>query len=119
MSNEQDEVIAFLSRPSTYDGSNQPVERIETHGSVIFLHADRAYKLKRAVAFAELDFLSLQSRKKSLPGRIVAQPANRTHTVFAPVFDQSPGRWPIGARRPGTRGRLAGGDAPLRSGKPV
>lgn len=65
MSNEQDEVIAFLSRPSTYDGSNQPVERIETHGSVIFLHADRAYKLKRAVAFAELDFLSLQSRKKA------------------------------------------------------
>jgi aminoglycoside phosphotransferase family enzyme len=65
MSNEQDEVIAFLSRPSAYDASNQPVERIETHGSVIFLHADRAYKLKRAVAFAELDFLSLQSRKKA------------------------------------------------------
>lgn len=59
----QDEVIAFLSRPSSYGTSNQPVERIETHGSVIFLHANRAYKLKRAVAFAELDFLSLESRK--------------------------------------------------------
>lgn len=65
MNNLQDEVIAFLSSPSSYGTPNQPVERIETHGSVIFLHADRAYKLKRAVAFAELDFLSLQSRKKA------------------------------------------------------
>jgi hypothetical protein len=39
MNNLQDEVIAFLSRPSSYGTSNHPVERIETHGSVIFLHA--------------------------------------------------------------------------------
>lgn len=46
------------------------MERIETHGSVIFLHADRAYKLKRAVKFAELDFLSLQSRKSACHAEI-------------------------------------------------
>jgi aminoglycoside phosphotransferase family enzyme len=45
-------VIAFISRPSSYGTSNHPVERVETHGSVVFLHADHAYKLKRAVAFA-------------------------------------------------------------------
>ncbi|WP_058545868.1 phosphotransferase [Pseudomonas fluorescens] len=67
----QDEVIAFLSKPSSYDTANQPVERIETHGSVIFLHADRAYKLKRAVAFAELNFLSLQSRKKACQAELL------------------------------------------------
>ncbi|WP_224791256.1 MULTISPECIES: phosphotransferase [Pseudomonas] len=65
MNNLQDEVIAFLSRPSSYGNANLPVERIETHGSVIFLQGDRAYKLKRAVAFAELDFRSLQSREKA------------------------------------------------------
>ena len=71
MNNLQDEVIAFLSRPSSYGTSNQPVERIETHGSVIFLHADRAYKLKRAVAFAELDFLSLQNRKNACQAELL------------------------------------------------
>ncbi|WP_433771535.1 phosphotransferase [Pseudomonas putida] len=71
MNNVQDEVIAFLSRPSSYDASNRPVERIETHGSVIFLHANRAYKLKRAVAFADLDFLSLQSRKSACEAELL------------------------------------------------
>ncbi|WP_223434257.1 MULTISPECIES: phosphotransferase [unclassified Pseudomonas] len=71
MSIAQEEVIAFLSRPSSYDASNRPVERIETHGSVIFLHANRAYKLKRAVAFAELDFLSLQSRKDACEAELL------------------------------------------------
>jgi hypothetical protein len=32
MNNPQDEVIAFLSRPSSYGTSNHPVERFETHG---------------------------------------------------------------------------------------
>jgi len=71
MNNPQEEVIAFLSQPSSYDTSNQPVERIETHGSVIFLHADRAYKLKRAVAFAELDFLSLESREHACQAELL------------------------------------------------
>lgn len=71
MNNLQDEVIAFLSRPSSYGTSNQPVERIETHGSVIFLQANRAYKLKRAVAFAELDFLSLESRKNACQAELL------------------------------------------------
>ncbi|HLD66099.1 MAG TPA: phosphotransferase [Pseudomonas sp.] len=61
--NEQDPVIAFLSRPESYGRPGEPVERIETHGSLIFLQADRAYKLKRAIAFAALDFLSLESRE--------------------------------------------------------
>lgn len=71
MSIAQEEVITFLSRPSSYDASNRPVKRIETHGSVIFLHANRAYKLKRAVAFAELDFLSLQSRKNACEAELL------------------------------------------------
>jgi hypothetical protein len=63
--NGQDEVIAFLARPESYGTPDGRVERIETHGSLIFLHADRAYKLKRAVAYASLDFLSLPNRERA------------------------------------------------------
>ncbi|MGH7192737.1 MAG: phosphotransferase, partial [Candidatus Saccharimonadales bacterium] len=56
---------------SSYGTSNQSVETIETHGSVIFLHADRAYKLKRAVAFAELDFRSLENRKNACQAELL------------------------------------------------
>src|SRR3546814_8324555 len=41
---EQDEVIAFLSRPGTYGASGGEVERIDTHGAVVFLVGERAYK---------------------------------------------------------------------------
>jgi aminoglycoside phosphotransferase family enzyme len=94
MSNLQDEVIAFLSRPSSYDTSNQPVERIETHGSVIFLHADRAYKLKRAVAFAELDFLSLESRKNACQAELLLnrRTAPTLYLNLCPVNRQEDGQ---------------------------
>jgi hypothetical protein len=63
--NGQQEVIAFLARPESYGAPDGSVERIETHGSLIFLHGERAYKLKRAIAYAALDFLSLESRERA------------------------------------------------------
>lgn len=63
--NGQQEVIDFLARGESYGTPDGEVECIETHGSLIFLHADRAYKLKRAVAYAALDFLSLDSRERA------------------------------------------------------
>ncbi len=58
-SNQQD-VIAFLTHElSTLDG---PPKIITTHISVIFLSGDRAFKLKRAVTFAFLDFSTLEAR---------------------------------------------------------
>jgi aminoglycoside phosphotransferase family enzyme len=102
MSNVQDEVIAFLSRPSAYDASNQPVERIETHGSVIFLHADRAYKLKRAVKFAELDFLSLQSRKNACHAELWLnrRTAPTLYLSVCSINRQSDGRLVLNGRGP-------------------
>jgi aminoglycoside phosphotransferase family enzyme len=46
----QDEVLAFLSDPALHGGIVP--RRIDTHGSVVFLAGERAYKLKRAVAFS-------------------------------------------------------------------
>ncbi|NBC88150.1 MAG: hypothetical protein GVX90_01405 [Alphaproteobacteria bacterium] len=61
----QDEVIAFLSRPQTHD-SAQPVERIDTHAASIFLTEERAYKLKRAITLPYLDFSTADKRRSVL-----------------------------------------------------
>jgi aminoglycoside phosphotransferase family enzyme/predicted kinase len=57
----QAEVVAFLASPSTHGGS--PVERIETHASIVFLAGTRAWKLKRAVLYDYLDFSTLERRE--------------------------------------------------------
>jgi hypothetical protein len=59
---DQSEVVAFLSRADSY-GAAGPVERLETHISLIFLVGDRAYKLKRAVRFPYLDFSTADRRR--------------------------------------------------------
>jgi hypothetical protein len=58
---DQSEVITFLSSPSTHGGV--PVERIETHSSVVFLAGERALKLKRAVRYDYLDFSNVERRR--------------------------------------------------------
>lgn len=61
---DQKEVIAFLSRPEAYGlPRGTLVERIETHCSVVFLAGDRAYKLKRSIAFGALDYRRPETRR--------------------------------------------------------
>ncbi len=61
-SDDQADVIAFLSRPETWQTS-EPVERIDTHAAIVFLARDKAFKLKRAVDLGYLDFASPEKRK--------------------------------------------------------
>jgi aminoglycoside phosphotransferase family enzyme/predicted kinase len=58
---DQNEVVAFLSSPATHGGA--PVERIETHASIVFLAGTRAWKLKRAVRYDYLDFSTVERRR--------------------------------------------------------
>ena len=58
---DQAEVLAFLKDPSSYGGP-EPVERIDTHASAIFLVGILAYKLKRAVRFSYLDYGTAELR---------------------------------------------------------
>ena len=53
---DQSEVLAFLSDPSSYGEGAGPVERLDTHISAVFLVGAQAYKLKRAVKFSYLDY---------------------------------------------------------------
>lgn len=61
---DQDKVIAFLSRAESYGTPALPVARINTHISAIFLVGDRAFKLKRNVRYSYADFSELWQREK-------------------------------------------------------
>ena len=53
---DQSEVITFL------EARLSPAKRIDTHGAVVFLARERAYKLKRAVKFPYMDFSTVERR---------------------------------------------------------
>jgi aminoglycoside phosphotransferase family enzyme/predicted kinase len=64
----QGEVAAFLADPRIHGG--QPVERIDTHGAMVFLAGDRAYKLKRAVLFPYMDFSTVERRRAACEAEV-------------------------------------------------
>jgi aminoglycoside phosphotransferase family enzyme/predicted kinase len=64
----QQEVIDFLASPTTHGG--QPVERIDTHISIVFLAGTRALKLKGAVRFDYVDFSTPALRQAACHGEL-------------------------------------------------
>lgn len=58
---DQREVLAFLSAPGTHGAG--AVERIDTHGSIVFLAGERAIKVKRAVRYPYMDYGTLACRR--------------------------------------------------------
>jgi hypothetical protein len=59
----QANVLNFMGLPEAYAPVSAPVERIETHASIVFLVGDHAYKVKRAVKYSFLDFSTLEERR--------------------------------------------------------
>ena len=57
--------VAALSDPANYPGRVSRVERIETHMSWVFLTDAHAYKLKKPVRYAYLDFSTLEARGRA------------------------------------------------------
>jgi uncharacterized protein len=58
---DQREAIEFLGRPESYGVDR--VQRLETHGNLVFLAGADAYKIKRAVRFGYMDFSTLGKRR--------------------------------------------------------
>ena len=58
---DQSEAIAFLADPQSHGGAK--VTRIETHGAIVFLADDRAYKIKKAVRYPYMDFATVALRE--------------------------------------------------------
>ncbi len=71
---DQSAVIAFL------EAHLVPQKRIDTHGAVVFLTSERAYKLKRAVKFPYMDFSTAGRR-----GAMCAAEILTTRTERIPV----------------------------------
>lgn len=62
---DQTEVMAFLKSGKAY-GADSETRRVDTHAASVFLCGERAWKLKRAVRFAYLDFSTPEKRRKAL-----------------------------------------------------
>ncbi len=61
---DQLEVVNFLADPASYGGrAGGTVDRIETHGAMVFLAGDEVWKIKRAVRFPYMDLSTLEKRR--------------------------------------------------------
>ncbi len=67
---DQAEVIRYLTEGDAFSGFEGPVERIDTHISIVFLAGDRVYKLKRAVCFDFVDFSTVDLRRAACDAEV-------------------------------------------------
>ena len=93
---DQSSVVAFLSSPVAHDGAT--VERIDTHASIVFLAGDRAWKLKRAVRYAYLDYSTAARRRAMCEAevRVNRRTAPALYRGVTPVTRQTDGGLAIG-----------------------
>src|SRR5688500_9999695 len=95
-------VIDFLASPATHGGApvaavahaGAIVERIDTHGSIVFLAGDRAWKLKRAVQYDYMDFSTAIRRRACCEAevRINRRAAPALYRGVVPVTREPDGR---------------------------
>ncbi len=67
---DQSEVSAFLGDPRNHGDGAGGVERIDTHGAMVFLTEDTVYKLKRAVKFPYMDFSTATKRRSACEAEV-------------------------------------------------
>jgi hypothetical protein len=103
---DQSATIRLLSRPETYQdaegtGRTGHVERMDTHGAIIFLAGDRAYKLKRAVKLAYLDFSTIEKRRSALENELMLnrKTAPEIYRRLIPVLRHAGGDLRLGAAK--------------------
>ena len=97
---QQSEVIAFLTDPRTHGAAE--VARIDTHGAVVVLAGDRAYKLKRAVRFPYMDFSTVALRRRAAEAELVLnrRTAPTLYLAVEPVTRTATGALAIGGAGP-------------------
>ncbi|MDJ1156687.1 AAA family ATPase [Chelatococcus sp. SYSU_G07232] len=81
---DQGEVLAFLGDPRSH-GLTEPVRRIDTHGAVVFLAGENAYKVKRAVRYPFMDFSTLERRRAACEAEIAVNRPNAPHIYLGAV----------------------------------
>ncbi len=87
-------VERFLATSAAYGlPEDKPVERIDTHISVIFLAGQHAYKLKKRVDLVYLDFTTLNARREACQNelRLNRRTAPSLYLDIVPVADTGDG----------------------------
>lgn len=92
-----EEVARLLSDPAAYDPPPASVRVIQTHGSFVFLTGRWAFKMKRAVKYAFLDFSTLEKRREALERelRLNRRLAPEVYLDVLPVVERD-GRLAVG-----------------------
>ena len=67
---DQQEVIAFLSCPATVGDGCKAVRRTETQISIVFIGDQRVLKLKRAIKLPFLDFSTVEQRREACEAEV-------------------------------------------------
>ena len=72
---DQSAIFDFLGDPRTHGTRDKPL-RIDTHGAVVFLAGENAYKVKRAVKFPFMDLSTRDKRKAACEAEIAVNRAD-------------------------------------------
>lgn len=95
---DQQEVIAFLSDGAAYGLPGEPVRVIETHGALVFLAGEDAWKIKKPVKFRYMDFSTLERREQVCRRELdINQPnAPQIYLGVVPVTREADGALALG-----------------------
>lgn len=87
----QGAVIRWLAAPATHGGG--AVRRVDTHGAVVVLAGDRAWKLKRAVRFPYMDFSTVERRRDACRAEVAtnARTAPSLYLGAVPIVPDADG----------------------------
>lgn len=90
---DQSAVIDFLLDPASHAGGDVEPERIDTHGAVVVLAGDRAFKLKRAVDYPYMDLSTLARRERACHAEIALnrRTAPETYLEARPIVERRGG----------------------------
>jgi hypothetical protein len=97
---DQAAVLDFMASPEAYESDAGPVDRIETHASVVFLAGSRAYKIKRAVKYPFLDFSTLEKRHRALLNELALnrRTAPQLYLEVIPITRCDNGKFHLGGK---------------------
>lgn len=99
MEDSQAAILQFLE----HGALGTPAERIDTHGAIVLLAGQRAYKLKRAVRFSFMDFSTLEKREAAIRAELALnrRTAPMLYRRVLPVTREADGSLALeGAGRP-------------------
>jgi len=97
-----DDKVAFLRRPESYPEAPGRVEAVETHMAWVFLTDAHAFKLKKPVRYAFLDFSTLEARRADCEEevRLNRRLAREVYLGTMPLTRQAAGGLRLGGNGP-------------------